>query len=136
MFTPKKTIPKLAVAMLALTGCGGDGNNGTGGSGGSGASGGTGGNGGNGLSSSLQAFCMKIVDCYQEIYPDYTVQDCVNFYNNGYLANYNLDANCEGALVSYFNCGTGLTCDEIMANSNSCDDEFDAIFDICEPVMP
>ncbi len=135
MLRPKKTIPKLAVAVLALTGCGGDGNNGTGGSGGSGATGGTGGNGGNALSNALQAFCMKIVDCYSDLYPDYTVQDCVDLYNNGYLANYNLDANCEGAIVSYFNCGTALSCNEIMADSNSCDDEFYAIFDACEPVM-
>jgi hypothetical protein len=35
MFRPKKMIPKLAVATLALTGCGGDtGGNGTGGTGG------------------------------------------------------------------------------------------------------
>ncbi len=131
MFTPKKTIPKLAVAMFALTGCGGDGNGGTGGSGGSGATGGTGGTNGNGLSGALQAFCMKIAECYA----GYTAQECVDFYNNGYLANYNLDANCEGALVSYFDCGTQLSCAEIMANSNSCDDEFYAIFDVCEPAM-
>lgn len=119
MFTPKKAIPPLGVAVVALTGCGGDGDNG-----GTGA-----------LRDALQAFCMKIVDCYSAMYPDYTVQDCVNFYNDERLANYNIDASCEAAAISYFNCGTGLSCQEIMADSNSCDDEFYAIFDACEPVM-
>ncbi|MGB5695035.1 MAG: hypothetical protein WBM46_05245 [Polyangiales bacterium] len=130
MFTPKKTIPSLAVAMLALTGCGGDGNTGTGGSGASGGSGGSGGSDGNGLAAALQAFCMKAVECF----PGYTLQDCVNYYNSQ-IAMYDVTPACEAAATSYFNCGAALSCAELDMYNNSCDDEFDAIFNVCMPLM-
>lgn len=90
MFEPKKAIPPIAAAMLALTGCGdnsaGDGGSGggagSGGNGGSGATGtggtgatGTGGTGATGtggsggsvspttLQKALDAYCMKLVEC-------------------------------------------------------------------------
>ena len=128
MFRPRKTIPKLAVAMLALTGCGGDTSNGTAGSGGdagaggNAGSGGAAGSGGNGTSSQLDAFCMKIDQCYAQ----YTTQDCIDYYNDEIFPVYNIDPNCP-AILSYFECGAQLSCPEIMAPSNSCDDEWDAI---------
>jgi hypothetical protein len=74
MFRPKKIIPKLAVATLALTGCGDDG--------------GGGGNGGGGMSANLtnalNAWCMKFVPCYLEDYPDYTVQECIDTATDNY----------------------------------------------------
>jgi hypothetical protein len=116
MFRPKKTIPKLAVAMLALTGCGGDDGNGTGGTGGTG-----GGDGGN-FDASLNAFCMNVAPCY-----GYTAQECIDYYNNDLPNKYNVDGECEAALISYFECGASKTCNEVLAGA--CDDEYYAAFD-------
>ncbi|MBW2551557.1 MAG: hypothetical protein JRE73_12520, partial [Deltaproteobacteria bacterium] len=98
MFRPKKTIPKLAVAMLALTGCGGDG--GTGGTGGTAGNGGTGGGDGGNFDASLSAFCMNVASCF-----GYTAQECTNYYNNVMPNYYDIDSECEAALISYFDCG-------------------------------
>ena len=125
MFRPKKIIPKLAVAMLALTGCGDDGGGGTGGSGasgGSGGSGGTGGSDGGNFDASLNAFCMKVGPCF-----GYTAQACINYYTNVMPNNYNIDAECEAALITYFECGAPKTCDDLVAGA--CDDEYYAVFD-------
>ncbi len=132
MLTPKKVIPSLAVAMLALTGagCGDDGGN-TGATGGSGATGGTGGTPGDGLANALSAFCMKVAECYAD-----TVRECLDYYNNDIFPYYDIDSNCEAAIISYFDCGAALSCPEMMADPNNCDDEFDAIFDVCDPIMP
>ena len=111
MLTPKKMIPSLAVAMLPLTGCGGDG--------GGSSTGGT-------LDDALQAFCMKLVDCFPRYY---TMQGCLNYYDSVFPDN--ISSNCEAALVSYFNCGTALSCSELDTYSNSCDDEFNNAYDIC-----
>ncbi len=126
MFTPKKTIPKLAMAALAIAGCGGSDSNGGGGGSGSGGSGGS--DGGN-LADSINAFCMKAVECF----PGYTVQECTSYYND-LVAGYNLTQACEAAAISYFDCAAALSCAELDMSSNSCDDEFDAIFGACEPL--
>lgn len=120
MLKPKKSIPTLTVTMLALTGCGGDGNGGSGGSGGS---------GGDGLDASLRAFCMKAVQC--EV--GQAVDDCVNYYNS-LIAQYNVTPACEAAVISYFDCGAALSCNEFLMNVNSCTDEYYAIFDVCFPL--
>ena len=128
MFRPKKTIPKLAVAMLALTGCGGDGGNGGGGNGG-GGDGGTGGGDGGNFDASLNAFCMKVASCY-----GYPAQECVDYYNNVLPDYYNIDSECEAALISYFDCGASNTCGQIDAGA--CDDEYYAVFDDhCTPLQ-
>jgi hypothetical protein len=113
MFRPKKIIPKLAVATLALTGCGDDGGGGTGGSGGS--------DGGD-FDASLNAFCMNVAPCY-----GYTAQACINYYKDDLPNNYNVDAECEAALITYFDCGAPKTCDQIQAGA--CDAEYYAAFD-------
>ena len=42
-----------------------------------------------------------------------------------------VSATCEAALVNYLDCGVQLTCAELDASSNSCDDEFDAAYQAC-----
>lgn len=103
MFGPKKMIPKLTVAALALSGCGGDG-------------------GANGdFDASLSAFCMNVdAPCW-----GYSVEYCTAYYNA--VNAYNADAQCTAALISYFNCGATKTCDEIFAGA--CYDEYDAAWD-------
>jgi hypothetical protein len=133
MLVPKKTIPKLAVAALALTGCGGDGNgggaagnSGTGGAAGSGGSAGSGG-GSASIEASIEAFCMKLVEC--NYYVNTSV--CVAYLTYYYGLDDELTAECESAAISYFDCGTLLTCAELGAMSNSCDDEFIAAAQAC-----
>jgi hypothetical protein len=124
MFRPKKTIPKLAVAALALTGCGGDGGGGAagmGGTGGTGGAGGTGGTGGgNGFDASLSAFCMNVdVPCW-----GYTMEECTSYYNDA--NNHNDNAQCTAALISYFDCASSKTCAEIF--DYACYAEYTAIW--------
>ena len=126
MFNPKKTIPKLAVAMLALTGCGGDGGGGNGGAGGIGGAGGAPGNGGAGgggadFDASLNAYCMK-APCF-----DYTAEVCIDYYNA--LNVYNDNANCTALLISYFDCGATKTCNQLF--QGDCDVEYYAADAAC-----
>ena len=123
MLRPKKMIPKLTVAMLALTGCGGDTNNGSGGSGGNGIS--------DNLTNALNSWCMKLVDCYSEAYPDYTVQECIAYATDQYGLDTGISAACDAAAASYFECGTNLMCDQLMMLYNDCDPEFNAAGDAC-----
>ena len=117
MFRPKKIIPKLAVATLALTGCGDDGGGGSGGAGGSG--------GGN-FDAALNAFCMNVAPCF-----GYTVELCINYYESVMPIYYDINAECEAALLTYFECGTPKTCAEVVGGA--CDDEYNAVFyDHCD----
>jgi len=104
MLRPKKRIPKLAVAALALTGCGSDGPN---------------------LGGAVNAFCMKVVDCF----PDYTLEECTGPYNE-YFQNYNLGDSCQAALATYFSCLSTLSCDQ-LGTFEGCEDEFYAIESAC-----
>ena len=125
MFNPKRAIPTLAVGALTLAGCGGDSNGGSGGSGGTaGAGGGTG-----DLESALNAWCMKLVDCFPGYYDG--VQECVNYVSEYYGIIGNISPACEAAAVSYFDCGARLSCEELDMSSNDCDDEFNAAGDVC-----
>lgn len=117
MFNPKKTIPKLAVSMLALTGCSGDGGGGNGG-----AAGGDGAN----FDASLNAFCANVAPCF-----DYTAQSCTNYYNA--VNNYNDDAQCTAAQITYFDCGATKTCNQILVQG-VCDDEYNALWAVCDEV--
>jgi len=78
MVKPRRMIPKTAVAALAVTGCGDTGT--TGGFGGFGETAGSGGAGGTGgasgeLGVALNAFCMKLVECFPTYYE--TTEGCV-----------------------------------------------------------
>jgi hypothetical protein len=119
MFRPKQMIPKLAVATLALTGCGGDGDKAT--------AGGISDN----LTNALNSWCMKLVDCYSEAYPDYTVQECIAYATDQYGLDTGISAACDAAAASYFECGTNLMCDQLMMLYNDCDPEFNAAGDAC-----
>ena len=147
MFNPRRVIPKLAVAALALTGCGetgspndfggsggSGGTSGTGGSGGTGGMSGTGGSGGtNGtLAASLEAFCMKLVDCFPDSPYYSTTEGCVSVLTADYGLDGPISSECEAAAISYFQCGTPLTCQELAnPDGNSCDDEFAAAGAAC-----
>lgn len=121
MFKPKKTIPKLAVAALALSGCGGNGGNGTGGTGGTGGMTGTGGTGGGSeFDTSLSAFCMNVGGpCW-----GYTMQGCTGYYDE--VNDYNNDPQCTAALISYFDCASPKNCDEIF--QYACEAEYVAVW--------
>lgn len=125
MFRPKKTIPKLAVAALALTGCGSsDGGNG-GGTGGTAGSGGSGGDGD--FANSLSAFCMSVASCW-----GYTAQECTFYYNQ--VNDSNDSPQCTAALISYFDCGAGKNCDQVLGGA--CDTEYYAVWDdgVCNEI--
>jgi hypothetical protein len=141
MFNPKRMIPKLAVAALALTGCGETdspegflgtgGTPGTGGSGGTAGTGGTSGTGGtNGtLAGSLEAFCLKLVDCFPGYYAN--ADACVSGITAGYGLGGGVSSECEAAAISYFQCGAPLTCQELDMDTNSCSDEGAAADQAC-----
>ena len=130
MLRPKKLIPSLAAAVLALTGCGGTTD---------GGSGGTGGSAGtipDDLAASLRGWCMNYVDCGFDYYNG--VEQCVDsvreFYGQ-YITNLD-DPACEAALMSYLDCGAALSCAELDELSNSCDDEFRAALEACTTAQP
>lgn len=136
MLNPKKTIPALITAALALTGCEPDddppGDGGSGGDGGTGGTGGVGGVGGagGGLSeavvNALRGFCMKVNECYPE--DGYTLEECVDYYTNYYAPYFDLDnPDCESALVSYLDCNAALSCVEFTMFPNSCEADGEAL---------
>lgn len=140
MLTPKKVIPSLAVAILALTGCGSTtdapgGSGGSGGAAGTGGSGGSGGTGGSipeGLANSLRGWCMNYVDTCGFTYYS-SVDECVSEifeYYSQFIPNID-DPSCQAALMSYADCGAALSCQELDMLNNSCDDQYYAIDEPC-----
>ncbi len=146
---PKKAIPPIAAAILALTGCGdsadeaqfGEGGmggaagvggvagvGGAAGSGGAAAAGGAAGTGGGvgvdsggDLPTAIETFCMTQLDCaYTE-----DLARCVES-NLGTRIVEVATEPCELALASYFDCLSSLGCERIL----SCEDE--AIIDALE----
>lgn len=104
MINPKKTIPKLVGAIIALTGaqaCGDDAATAT----------------REQVNSAIDAFCMKVASCNI----GYTMQQCTELYQEEVDSSYGTPE-CFGAIVSYANCLTGLSCDQLAADSNACDD--------------
>jgi hypothetical protein len=71
---------------------------------------------------------VKLVDCFPGVYG--STQDCTEYLTTYYGIGEGTSATCEAALVSYLDCGTQLSCDE-LTTSNSCDDEFDAAYNVC-----
>lgn len=140
MLNPKKVIPALAASVLAIAGCSSsDGNtggmSGTGGSGGTGGSAGTGGTAGmgggptDGLANALNAFCMKLVECFPNDYNN--AEECTAAISQYYGLDGAVTPECNMAAISYFDCGTALSCAELEAESNSCDDEATAAEQAC-----
>ena len=104
-------IPKLAVASLALTGCGDGGTT-------------------DALGEALDAFCVKLVECFPAYYT--STEQCVNYLTNYYDLGDDISSQCAAALTSYLQCGEALTCEELYdPDGNSCDDQWYAAYDIC-----
>lgn len=130
MFRPKKTIPKLAVATLALAGCPADGGMPNGGSGGSGGSGGA------ALTDALTAWCMKHADCFPNS-PYYQPTDyCISYELFYYGLDGDISAECEAAAIGYFDCALDLECFQLQLDKNACDIEWDDDADANCPDWP
>ena len=104
MFRPKKTIPKLAVAMLALTGCGDDG----------------GGGESRGFPEGVNNVCLKIAECYM----DTTAQECLDTFEPYRQYYDSISDACFNLLGTYYQCLADLSCDDYM---NSTFDELEAL---------
>jgi hypothetical protein len=139
MLTPKKAIPTLAVAVLALTGCGdstpsgGGGSAGTGGTGGTAGMGGGGGTGGSlpdALANALRSFCMNVLACdSQTTYA--SVDDCAETYAADYASYILGNPNCEVAVTAFLECGGDLNCNDFLMETG-CDDEYAAAATACD----
>ena len=114
MLNPKKMIPSLASACLALTGCGG-----------------SDGSLSEGVTNAIEDFCVKIAECYV----GYTVQGCVEYYTT-YIETYGDFSNpaCEPALVSYVACLSVLSCEDFANSAEVCDEETQALDRECYSV--
>ena len=51
----------------------------------------------------------------------YYLDDCINHYNS-LVDEFDLTPACETAIISYFDCGAALSCEEISMDPNSCAD--------------
>lgn len=113
MINPKKTIPKLIGAIIALTGaqaCGGDAATAT----------------REQVNSAIDAFCMKVASCNI----GYTMQECTQYYQRLVDSSYDTPE-CFGAIVSYADCLRGLSCDQLAAESAACEGLYDPVDDAC-----
>ena len=118
MINPKKTIPKLAGAILALTGaqaCGGDGGTAT----------------REDINNVINSFCMKVVN---QCGAPYTMQECTGLLS-GLVNSSNGTPQCYGAILSYANCLNGLNCDQIydtfVGESYPCGNLYDPVYYNC-----
>jgi hypothetical protein len=121
VFTPKKTIPPVAAAGLALAGCGDDPSE---------------------FQQALDrmervdplvtAFCMKNVDCYAGYYYyDYDVDSCrvsLLYYVDAVIQLSDDPAACYDAGQSYFECFIGAECGTAEV---ACRDEYAALEAAC-----
>jgi hypothetical protein len=120
MLKPKRMIPKLAVATLALTGCGDGDTNGTGGAGGSGSN----------LENALSAWCMNLAGCFPNSKYYQPTEYCVSYHLDYYYFDESTTAACEAAGISYFMCSTGLECGDFYVD-NECDALEDDFYNVC-----
>jgi hypothetical protein len=97
MLSPKKIIPRLAMAALPLAGtaCGG---------------GSDGGFPQDNVTDAINAFCMTVVGCY----PGYEMNECVNYWQGvgAYYRVYGED--CMNVVASYFQCVSEISCEDYM----------------------
>ncbi|MBT8481265.1 MAG: hypothetical protein HKP36_06725, partial [Myxococcales bacterium] len=95
-------------------------------------SGGTAGMGGgptDGLTNALNAFCMKLVECFPNDYAD--ADACSAAISQYYGLDGAVSAECNNAAISYFDCGAALSCAELDLESNSCDPQANAADQAC-----
>ena len=109
MRSPKRLIPKLAAAVLPLTGtaCSDSPSD--------------------NLSSAARDFCLKLDSCYDEAY----AEQCIEYYQE--LAEdvneqAELSGQCISAIASYLDCLTNLSCEELM------DDDSEGV-QACDPLL-
>jgi hypothetical protein len=119
MLRPKKTIPSLVGATLAMSGCGDGGHKTT-----------------TMTGESYKAFCVKVGECY----PNTSYQDDCNAYQpyaDIFSAQY-FSGECDALWASYFNCLAGVTCDEFTDEEDStCYDDLDQeMIDLCDSMIP
>jgi len=97
MFSPKKIIPRLAIAALPLAGtaCG---------------AGSDGGLPQDNVTDAINAFCMTVARCY----PGYDMNECVNYEQAfaEYARNYG--EACVNVVASYFQCLSELSCEDYI----------------------
>jgi hypothetical protein len=72
---------------------------------------------------------VKLVECFPAYYD--STQGCIDYLMTYYGVGSGTSAACEAAIVTYLDCGVQLSCAELDAYSNSCDDEFDAAYQAC-----
>ena len=144
MLRPKKFIPSLAIAMMALSGCGDDGGGGDGGAAGDGGTGGGGAAGGEGGGNggarnvctdpdeAVEAFCRTFETICSPGGTQEDVDECVA-YTNYDLEPLRLDEpECVEALTTYFCCISNQDCEDIRVEVG-CDDEATEFYDTCVP---
>jgi hypothetical protein len=133
MLRPKRTIPSLVVAALALTGCGHDNEDPA--AGGAGGTAGAGGAPGSMTAEAAAAFCMKVGECY----PNTPYEQYCRDYTAGLdlLAGY-FSTECDAFLASYFTCLAELSCEEYMGPEfDACYDDLDQdMLDACYAMLP
>lgn len=95
MLSPKKLIPRLAVAALPLTGtaCGSDAPPSY---------------PDDALSGAINAFCLKVAACYS----GYDSNECIAYVQTYAAAVRNYGANCAEVVTSYFQCLSELSCED------------------------
>jgi hypothetical protein len=119
MLRPKKTIPSLVGATLAMSGCG-DGEHKT----------------TTMTGESFKAFCVKVGECYPNTS---SLDECndVQPYVDILAAQY-FSSECDAFWSSYFNCLSNLTCEEFMGPEYyTCEDDLDQeMVDLCDSMIP
>ena len=117
MLRPKKTIPSLVGATLAMTGCGvGDGPTTL-------------------TGQAFNAFCMKVAECYPG---DPYVEECFDYVGYYDLAGKYFSNECDAFFASYLNCFSSLTCEEFAGPEYyTCSDDVDQeTLQACEDELP
>lgn len=117
MLRPKKTIPSLVGATLAMTGCGG-------------------GDGPTTLTGqAFNAFCMKVAECYPG---DPYVEECFDYVGYYDLVGKYFSNECDAFFASYLNCFSSLTCEEFAGPEYyACSDDVDQeTLQACEDELP
>ena len=79
------------------------------------------------LQASFLAYCARVMECNAS----FTQQQCDDFYNRIASGSQDLPA-CAEAMISYFDCGTALSCPELNMFNTPCDPQYYDAVDICD----